>query len=150
MACGGSPPSSIPMAPPANTADAISTIGDVTIRASVLQTSTLNATVARDHGIARDPNTVMLLVAVRQGKAADETALPARITATVTDLSGRTQSIVMRELRTSDPGAGPGQGLLDYVGTFQTSLPDTLRLDLIIVREAGASSTMQITREFFP
>jgi hypothetical protein len=71
-----------------------------------------------------------------------ETALPATVTATVTNLSGQRQQIALRELRSGD--------LLDYVGTTETSLPDTLRFDLTIVREGGASSTMQFTREFYP
>ncbi len=149
--CGGTPTSTPPIAPAANgQSEAVARVGDVTIRASVVQTSTLNETVARDYGITRDDNTILLLVAVRQGPEASETALPARIAATVTDLSGRTQSIVMRELRTSDPGAASGQMLLDYIGTVETSLPDTLRFDLSIVRAGGARSTMQFNREFFP
>ena len=141
-ACGGTSTSAIPVAPSANTADAIATVGDVTIRASVLQTSTLDEAVARNYGITRDRHTVMLLVAVRQGTAAEATAVPARITATATDLSGRSQAIAMRELRSGD--------LLDYIGTVQTGLPDTLRFDVVVVRAGGATSTMRLVREFYP
>ena len=140
--CGGTSTSAIPVAPSANTADAIATVGDVTIRASVLQTSTLDETIARNYGITRDRHTVMLLVAVRQGTAADATAVPARITATATDLSGRSQAIAMRELRSGD--------LLDYIGTVQTGLPDTLRFDIVVVRAGGATSSMRLVREFYP
>ncbi|MFD0739337.1 DUF4426 domain-containing protein [Lysobacter koreensis] len=122
--------------------DAVSRVGDVTIRASVIQTSALAQSVAAQYGITRDDRTVLLLVAVRQGTEAQETALPARITATVTDLRGRRQDIAMRELRSGE--------LLDYVGTVEVTLPDTLRFDLTIVREGGASSTMQFNREFYP
>ncbi|MEO7930745.1 MAG: hypothetical protein ABIR20_07130, partial [Lysobacter sp.] len=52
-ACDGSPAPAIPAARPATTTDALATIGDVSIRASVVQTSTLDATIARDYGIAR-------------------------------------------------------------------------------------------------
>ena len=48
----------------------------------------------------------------------------------------------MRELRSGD--------LLDYVGTVEIAMPDTLRFDLTIVREGGATSTMQFSREFYP
>ena len=74
--------------------------------------------------------------------AVHETALPAQITATATDLRGQRQDIVLRELRAGD--------LLDYVGTVQTTLPETLRFDVKIVREGGAASTMQFSREFYP
>lgn len=117
-------------------------IGDVTIRASVVQTSTLPEAVAMQYGIERSDRLALLLVAVRQGPEAQETALPATITATAIDLRGRRQEIPMRELRTGD--------LLDYVGTAEIDLPDTVRFELTIVREGGARSTMQFSREFYP
>lgn len=148
-ACGGKAPT--PAAPaPAAQQEAVSRVGDVTIRATALQTSTLAAEVASRYGIARDDRTVMLLVGVRQGTGAEEKALPATITATVTNLSGQRQPVVLRELRSGDPSMGSGQALLDYIGTVETSLPDTLRFDVTIVREGGASSTMQFSREFYP
>ena len=141
-ACSGAqtPPATAPQAATAN--ETVSRVGDVTIRASVVQTSALNEAVAREYGIVRDERTVLLLVAVRQGPEANESALPAKITATATDLRGGKHDIAMRELRSGD--------LLDYVGTVDVSLPDTLRFDLDIVREDGARSTMQFSREFYP
>lgn len=127
---------------PAAQQETVSRIGDITIRATALQTSTLAPEVATQYGIGRDERTVMLLVGVRQGSDAQETALPADITATATNLSGQRQALTLRELRSGD--------LLDYVGTVETSLPDTLRFDVSIVREDGASSTMQFSREFYP
>ncbi|HVR81634.1 MAG TPA: DUF4426 domain-containing protein, partial [Luteimonas sp.] len=122
--------------------DAIARVGDVSVRASVIQTSMLNEAIARQYDIARDPKTVLLLVAVRQGPDASASALPATITATATDLRGGKQDIAMRELKTGD--------LIDYVGTVTTTLPDTLRFDLTVVRAGGAISTLQLQREFYP
>jgi len=118
-------------------ADAVTRIGDVSIRASVIQTSMLNEPVAREYGITRDPKTVLLLVA-----DATATALPASITASATDLRGGRQDIAMRELKSGD--------LVDYIGTVSTTLPDTLRFDITVVRAGGATSTMQLQREFYP
>jgi hypothetical protein len=123
-------------------ADAVTRIGDISIRASVIQTSMLNEPVAREYGITRDPKTVLLLVAVRQGPDATATALPASITASATDLRGGRQDIAMRELKSGD--------LVDYIGTVSTTLPDTLRFDITVVRAGGATSTMQLQREFYP
>jgi len=139
-ACGRDVPAPTPTA--AATQEAISRIGDITVRASAVQTATLPESVASRYGIARDDRTVMVLVAVRQGPEAQESSLPAHVTATATDLRGQRHEITMRELRSGD--------LLDYVGTVDVALPDTLRFDLTIVREGGASSTMQFTREFYP
>jgi hypothetical protein len=143
-ACGKdaapAPAASVPASASAD--EAVARVGDVTMHASVMQTSSLNEGVARDYGIKRSDNTVLLLIAVRKGADAKDTALPATIKATATDLSGRRHDIAMRELRTGS--------LLDYVGSVDISLPDTLRFDVNIVRENGASSRMQFNREFFP
>ena len=140
--CGGNGAPAPVASRPATQQETVSRIGDITIRATALQTSALAPEVATQYGIGRDERTVMLLVGVRQGADAQETALPADITATVTNLSGQRQAVTLRELRSGD--------LLDYVGTVEAGLPDTLRFDINIVREGGASSTMQFSREFYP
>jgi len=151
-ACGGSAPPATPSTPANASAsqEAVSRVGDVTIRATAIPTSTLSEPVARQYGIAREKDTVMLLVGVRQGEGAQETALPAKIIATASDLRGRKHVIEMRELRSGDPGSGPGQVLLDYVGIVDVSPPDTLRFDVQVVRENGATSQMQFSRDFYP
>lgn len=144
-ACGGSPAPTPATPVPAGAAaasEAITQSGDVSIHASVVQTSTLAPGVASTYGIPRDDNRVLLLVAVRQGPQAQATSLPAQVVASVTDLRGRRQDIAMRELRSGE--------LLDYIGTVETDLPDTLRFELTITRVGGATSTMQFTREFYP
>ena len=147
--CGGNAPPAAPSSASAPASqEAVSRIGDVTIRASAIPTATLSEQVARQYGIARSDATVMLLIGVRRGEGAQETALPAQIVATATDLRGRTHPIQMRELRSGDPSSG--QALLDYVGTVDVAAPDTLRFDVRIVREGGATSQMQFSRDFYP
>ncbi|BDU17713.1 DUF4426 domain-containing protein [Lysobacter auxotrophicus] len=148
-ACGGSSAPPAPPSPPSGasaTQEAVSRIGDVTIRASAIPTSSLSEQVARQYGIARGDDTVMLLIGVRRGDSAQETALPAQIIATATDLRGRKHVIDMRELRSGEGAAA----LLDYVGTVDVSPPDTLRFDVQIVREGGATSQMQFSRDVYP
>jgi len=116
--------------------------GDTTIRASVVQTSALNEQIANQYGIERDDEIVMLLVGLRRGQAAEETSVPATVSATVTDLRGQKQVIEMRELHAGN--------LVDYVGTVRVSLPDTLAFDIRIEREGAPASTMQFSREFLP
>ena len=140
-ACGGSQ-APAPAAAAIGSGEATETVGDVSIRASAMQTSALNDAVAQQYGIARDNKTVMLLVAVRKGSGANETSLPAKVTASAAGLSGGQQDIAMRELRTG--------GLLDYIGTMETSLPETLRFEVTVVREDGATSTLKFNREFYP
>lgn len=115
-------------------------IGDTAVRATVLQTSLLGEMVAGKYGITRADNRVMVLVGLRRGESMQETSVRARITATVTDLRGQRQAIELRELHSGE--------LVDYVGTLQVPLPDTLRFELDIALEDGARSTMRFTREF--
>lgn len=140
--CGGEPPAATPAegAPPPQ--EAVARVGDTTVRATALQTSQLGEAVAREYGLARDDGRVLLLVAVRRGAEGQETSVPARVTARVTDLRGRQQPVEMRELRSGD--------LLDYVGTTGVSPPDTLRFDIDVVAEDGTRADLQFTREFFP
>ncbi len=130
--------------------EAITRIDDVTIRANVMRTAHLNEAVARGYGIPRSDNTLMLLVSVRQGPDGQDIALPATIQASVANLHGQRRDIAMRELRTGDPGSGPGQALVDYVGSVEFSPPDTLNFDLKIAREGAATASMQFSREFTP
>jgi hypothetical protein len=120
--------------------EAVSRVGDVTVRANLLPTASLSDAVAKQYGIERADDRVMLLVSVRQGPEGQDAALPATIEAQVTNLQGQRRGIAMRELRTDE--------YVDYVGTAEVSPPDTLRFDLEIVREDGARSTMQFTRDF--
>lgn len=130
--------------------DAVVRVGEVTIRASAIQTRQLGEGIARRYGITRKAGTVLLLVTVRQGDDADAIALPATVTATAIDLRGGRQQLAMRELRSGDTGSEPGQVLLDYVGIANTTLPDTLRFEVTVVRAGGATSTLQLSRDFFP
>lgn len=120
--------------------EAITRIGDVTIRANVLRTANLNEGVARGYGIPRSEDTLLLLVAVRKGPDGQDIALPATIQASVVDLRGQRRDIAMRELRAGE--------LVDYIGIVDVSPPDTLSFDLKIVREGGATSLMQFSRDF--
>jgi len=148
-ACGGSNPPA-PTAAASVEGEAIARLGNISVRASVIQTLMLNPAVARQYGIARDDGTILLLVAVRQGTDANEHSLPAQITASATDLRGHKQTIAMREVRTGDPGSAPQQALIDYVGTAQTALPETLRFDVKAVRDGRAIATLKFNREFYP
>src|SRR3546814_5920313 len=88
-------------------------IGDVLVRANAVPTANLGEAVARQYGIERDTGAVMLLVGVRRDVDGGETALPARVTAVASDLLGKRQQLEMREVRSGDPGSGPGQGFIE-------------------------------------
>ncbi|GAB3349553.1 DUF4426 domain-containing protein [Lysobacter tyrosinilyticus] len=138
--CGGGP-SSAPPAPPAPQ-EAIARMGDLTVRASALPTSSLTPQVAQRYGINRDEHTVMLLVGLRRGAEGQETAVQAQIKAAATNLTGQRQDLSLRELRSGE--------WIDYVGTVQTTPPETLRFDVEVTAEGGGHATMQFSREIYP
>jgi hypothetical protein len=141
-ACGGDRPSATPATAGTGSGEANIAIGDVHIRASALQTSALNETVARQYGIARDDRTVMLLVGVRTGPVSQETSLPARVRGSAVNLLGKRQQIALREIRSD--------GFIDYAGSVRISPPETLRFDLVIERDGAAPAKLSFNRDFFP
>jgi hypothetical protein len=122
--------------------DVVLPLGDVTIRASVVQTSALPQSVARQYDIERSPETLLLLVGARKGPPASAVAIPVRVTARVTDLRGDQQRIAMREVREGDS--------IDSAGMVRTSLPETLRFDLSVAIAGQPPVKMQFVRDFYP
>ena len=144
-ACGGNPPDA------ARTINEVSSeasvrLGDVLLRANTIPGATLAEPVAQQYGIARDPGTVMLLVSVRDIKR--DTALTAHVTATASDLLGKRQAVVMREVRSGS--AQSGEAFVDYVGSAKVIAPDTLRFDVEAKLESGLRLDLQVNRDFFP
>ena len=122
--------------------EALARAGDATVRATAIPTVLLGEAVAKQYGIVRGDDAVMLMVSVRLTAGAQEAALPARVTATATDLLGKRQTIAMREVRSGD--------FVDYVGTATVIAPDTLRFDIAVDAGAGRRATLQFNRDFFP
>lgn len=114
-------------------------IGDTTVYAVAMQTSTITPVVAREHGIERRDDRVMLRVSGRRGEGVDIASVPLQVQATATDLRGQTQTLELKQVTAN--------GLVDYVGTVQTAVPDTLRFDIRVTAPNGASETLELTRE---
>jgi len=122
--------------------DALLQSGDVQVRASVVQTSALPSSVARRYGIEPSPETLLLLVVASKGAEANGASVPVQVSTKVTDLRGAVQSVPMRQYREGDA--------IDSIGTFRTSLPETLRFDLEVGVEGKPPVAMEFVREFYP
>jgi hypothetical protein len=121
--------------------EAESSIDGTTMHVSVVQTSQLPESVAREYGLERSPRTVLLLVNLR-----DLGSKPAPvITANVTDLLQHTTPVPLRAVH----GAQTDAGIVDYVGTVDATLPDTLRFT-VVARRGGATATVEVGRDFYP
>lgn len=141
-ACSGGADTPTPVASqPAQSAEAESTVDGATIHVNAIQTSQLPESMVRQYGIARSPATVLLLVNVRGAGNGP----PVAISATVTDLQGQTTAVALREVQVPQPG----EPTIDYVGTVDTSLPDTLRF-AVEARRNRSAATVQLARDFYP
>ena len=141
--CGGAqdPRPATPL-PAEAQGDALLQAGDVQVRASVVQSSALPASVARRYGIEPAPGTLLLLVVATRGPDANAEPVPVEVGAQVTDLRGGVQRVAMRQYREGDA--------IDSIGTFRTTLPETLRFDLQVGIEGKPPVAMEFVREFYP
>lgn len=139
---GGSGPAVVPgqlLSAPGGAQQAETRVGDTTVYAVAMQTSTISPQVARENGIERRDDLVMLRVSGRRGAGIDIASAPLQVQATATDLRGRAQSLAMEQSVAND--------LVDYVGMVETAVPDTLRFEIRITTAEGATGTLEVTRE---
>lgn len=144
VACGGDGASAPPvtaMPSAAQSGEAETSVDGTIVHASVVQTSQLPESVAREYSLDRSPRTILLLVNIRDvGRA------PAPvISASVTDLLQHTTPVSLRAVHVAQPGADT----VDYVGTVDATLPDTLRF-AVIAKRGGATATVEVSRDFYP
>ena len=141
--CGGAQdPHPVTPLPAEAQGDALLQVGDVRVRASVVQASALPASVARRYDVDPVPETLLLLVVASRGPDASAAAVPLQVSAKVTDLRGGEQRVPMREYRED--------GAIDSIGTLRTTLPETLRFDLEVSVEGRPPVAMEFVREFYP
>lgn len=138
---GGGSSTPIATSQSARSTEAETTIDGTVVHLTAIQTSQLPDAVARQYGIDRAPTDILLLVNLREvgnGQA------PV-ITATVTDLLGHTNPVQLREVQVAQPGGST----IDYIGTVDVALPETLRFTVDATR-GGASATVELSRDFYP
>jgi exo-beta-1,3-glucanase (GH17 family) len=143
-ACGGgnAPPpatASSQAQSQSQSAEAEATIGAATMHVSAVQTSQLPEPVARQYGIERSPRRILLLVNLREVGAGSAPS----VTATVTDLQQHTTPVALRVVAPTDAST------LDYIGTIDATLPDTLRFQ-VLARHGAAMASVQLSRDFYP
>ena len=118
------------------------TTGDVTVRATALPSMRLGDAMASRYGVARDPDTVLLVIGMRRGPQSAETSVAGRVGAEANNLLGNRQRIALREFRSD--------GFIDYVGTARVSMPDTLRFTIQVQPHGAPAATLRFHRDYFP
>lgn len=119
--------------------DAVARVGDLTVRANAVSTAHLGEAMAKQYGITRADDTVLLIVSVRQGPDGQDVAVPADVSVTARTLSGTPAPLPLREVRTGE--------LVDHVGTFKVTPPDTLTFEVKVAREGKQMAILTLTRE---
>jgi hypothetical protein len=143
LACSGGGGASAPVtaSQQSQSAEAESTINGTTVHVTAVQSSQLPDSVARQYGIERSPKRVLLLVNLRDAG----TGAAPTITATVTDLQDHVTPLALREVHVAQAGTPT----IDYIGTVDATLPDTLRFT-VVAKRGGSTATVQLSRDFYP
>lgn len=116
-------------------------VNDVTVRATTMPASQLNAAMAREYGITPAPDQVLLVVGLRRGGGSDEQSLEGNVRAEAVNLLGGRQAVALREVRSGE--------FIDYVGTAHLQLPDTLRFFVDIQVADHEPMSLRFHRDFF-
>ena len=135
------PPAPMAATTPGDAANgATATSNGITLRANVVETRDLQESVARGYGIAREPNQALLLLTVRDANG--DNATPVALQATVSDLKGGERPLQLREIRAGD--------FVDRIGLVPVNAPDTLTFEVRAQLAPGSSSTVRVSRDFYP
>ncbi len=117
------------------------TFGPYRVHYNALNTNLLTPDVARSYGIQRAGTRAMLNVTVLDADAVE--AIPARITATATNLTGQRRDIELREIREQDA--------IYYIGTFRVHNEETLNFAVQVSPEGhqGDPFAFDFRQQFF-
>lgn len=116
--------------------------GDLRVHYSAVPTTSLAPEVARQYGITRSANRVLLNVAVRRGEPGADEAVAAKVQASATNLAGQRLELRMREVRDGEA--------LYYLGEARVTGQDTLRFDITVGVDGQAPMHVDFSQEFFP
>ena len=110
--------------------------GDYVVHFNALSTDMLPASVTKQYGIKRSKNRGMINIAVlRKVLGTTGKPVPARVTASATNLTGQKRDISLREIREGTA--------IYYIGTFPVSHEETLRFT-VGVQPEGEKDTFEV------
>ncbi len=113
--------------------------GDLRVHYNALPTLSLGDAVAREYGVEREDGSALLVIALRNAKDGAEVPVDGTVSATVTDLSGKQQTVTLRPATTGE--------YTDHIGTFRVSERDTYRIN-VSVNAQGRTESVRFQRSF--
>ena len=113
--------------------------GNLRVHYNALPTMSLSEAVAREHGVAREAESAMLVVALREKVGSEEIPASGKVTAQAYDLQGNRQPVTFHVVQTGDYS--------DHVGTFAIQARDSYRIE-VQVEAKGRTDTFKLQRNF--
>ena len=113
--------------------------GNLRVHYNALPTLSLSEAVASEHGVTRDAESAMLVVALREKVGNEEIPASGKVTAQAYDLQGNRQPITLHAVQTGDYS--------DQVGTFAIQARDSYRIE-VQVEAKGRTDTFKLQRSF--
>lgn len=114
--------------------------GAFVVRYNALPASALPATAAQRYGLAHSARQGLLNISVGRTEGATETAVPAEVRGHASTGSGTPVPV---RFRTIDEGGG-----VSYLGTFRVPSSDTLRFDIDVTPQGGATQHVHFEQAF--
>jgi hypothetical protein len=110
-------------------------LGTAQVEASVVPTARISEAAARQYGVDRGADRVLVLVSVRDGDATP----PVTVTGHARDLRGVRQSLAFAAVTVD--------GQVEHVAIARASGPDTLRLEIAVAGADGVRTVLRFSRE---
>jgi hypothetical protein len=109
---------------------------------SAIPTTTLTPEIAKQAGVTRSANRLLVNVAVRRGEPGADTAAPARVAIAMTNLAGQRELLAVREVREGDA--------IYYLAEATIAGEDRLTFEIEALPAGGRPMRATFRQDFFP
>jgi len=116
-----------------------SDFGSLRVHYNALPTSSISDAMAREYGVAKDPSTALVFVALRQVNDGQEENADGSVTAAAYDLQGARQDVNFKPVDIGE--------YTDHIGVVAVSPRNTYRFELQVAAD-GRSQAVEFQRNF--
>lgn len=113
--------------------------GSLRVHYNALPTSSISDAMAREYGVAKDPSTALVFVALRKVEGGEEENAEGSVTAAAYDLQGARQEVSFKPVAIGE--------YTDHIGVVTVSPRNTYRFELQVAA-AGRTQALEFQRNF--
>ena len=113
--------------------------GSLRVHYNALPTTSISDAMAREYGVAKDPSTALVFVALRQVDGDQEENADGSVTATAYDLQGARQDVSLKPVNIGE--------YTDHIGVVTVSPRNTYRFELQVAAN-GRTQALEFQRNF--